>query len=48
MFFVLDFIVHYLLHVSVPIGGHLQEVCNTKNSKAVIAYAFEFFVLQTT
>jgi uncharacterized membrane protein len=26
MFFVLDFIVHYLLHVSVPIGGHLQ-VC---------------------
>jgi hypothetical protein len=24
MFFVLDFIVHYLLHVSAPIGGHLQ------------------------
>jgi hypothetical protein len=21
---VLDFIVHYLLHVSAPIGGHLQ------------------------
>jgi hypothetical protein len=24
MFFVLDFIAHYLLHVSAPIGGHLQ------------------------
>jgi hypothetical protein len=24
MFFVLDFIVHYLLHVSTLIGGHLQ------------------------
>jgi hypothetical protein len=24
---VLDFIVHYLLHVSAPIGGHLQVVC---------------------
>jgi hypothetical protein len=23
------------LHVSAPIGGHLQVVCNTKNSKAV-------------
>jgi hypothetical protein len=27
MFFVLDFIVHYLLHVLVPIGGHLQVIC---------------------
>jgi hypothetical protein len=27
MFFVLDFIVHYLLHVSAPIGGHLQVKC---------------------
>jgi hypothetical protein len=26
------------LHVSVPIGGHLQVVCNTKNSKAVTVY----------
>jgi hypothetical protein len=26
--FVLDFIVHYLLHVSAPIGGHLQVICN--------------------
>jgi hypothetical protein len=25
--FVLDFIVHYLLHVSAPIGGHLQVIC---------------------
>jgi hypothetical protein len=24
---VLDFIVHYLLHVSTPIGGHLQVKC---------------------
>jgi hypothetical protein len=24
---VLDFIVHYLLHVSAPIGGHLQVKC---------------------
>jgi hypothetical protein len=28
MFFVLYFIVHYLLHVSAPIGGHLQVTCN--------------------
>jgi hypothetical protein len=27
MFFVLDFIVHYLLHVSAPVGGHLQVIC---------------------
>jgi hypothetical protein len=26
------------LHVSTPIGGHLQVVCNTKNSKAVTVY----------
>jgi hypothetical protein len=26
------------LHVSAPIGGHLQVVCNTKNSKAVTVY----------
>jgi hypothetical protein len=26
------------LHVSVPIGGHLQVVCNTKNSKSVTVY----------
>jgi hypothetical protein len=25
--FVLDFIVHYLLHVSAPIGDHLQVIC---------------------
>jgi hypothetical protein len=25
--FVIDFIVHYLLHVSAPIGGHLQVIC---------------------
>jgi hypothetical protein len=25
-------------HVSAPIGGHLQVVCNTKNSKAVTVY----------
>jgi hypothetical protein len=24
---VLDFIMHYLLHVSAPIGGHLQAKC---------------------
>jgi hypothetical protein len=24
---VLDFIMHYLLHVSAPIGGHLQVKC---------------------
>jgi hypothetical protein len=24
---VLDFTVHYLLHVSAPIGGHLQVKC---------------------
>jgi hypothetical protein len=24
---VLEFIVHYLLHVSAPIGGHLQVKC---------------------
>jgi hypothetical protein len=28
----------FTLYVSVPIGGHLQVVCNTKNSKAVTAY----------
>jgi hypothetical protein len=28
---VLDFIVHYLLHVSDPIGGHLQVKC-TQNT----------------
>jgi hypothetical protein len=28
--FVLDFIVHYLLHVSAPIGGHLQVICTQK------------------
>jgi hypothetical protein len=27
MFFVLNFIVHYLLHVLAPIGGHLQVKC---------------------
>jgi hypothetical protein len=26
------------LHVSALIGGHLQVVCNTKNSKAVTVY----------
>jgi hypothetical protein len=26
------------LHVSAPISGHLQVVCNTKNSKAVAVY----------
>jgi hypothetical protein len=26
------------LHVSVPIGDHLQVVCNTKNSKTVPVY----------
>jgi hypothetical protein len=26
------------LHVSADIGGHLQVVCNTKNSKAVTVY----------
>jgi hypothetical protein len=26
------------LHVSAPIGGHLQVVCNTKNSKSVTVY----------
>jgi hypothetical protein len=26
MFFVLDFTVHYLLHVSAPIGGNFREV----------------------
>jgi hypothetical protein len=26
------------LHVSAPIGGYLQVVCNTKNSKAVTVY----------
>jgi hypothetical protein len=26
------------LHVSAPIGGHLQMVCNTTNSKAVTVY----------
>jgi hypothetical protein len=26
------------LHVSAPTGGHLQVVCNTKNSKAVTVY----------
>jgi hypothetical protein len=25
----------FTLHVSAPIGGHLQAVCNTKNSKSV-------------
>jgi hypothetical protein len=25
--FVIDFILHYLLHVSAPIGGHLQVIC---------------------
>jgi hypothetical protein len=29
--FVLDFILHYLLHVSAPIGGHLQVIC-TQNT----------------
>jgi hypothetical protein len=28
------------LHVSVPISGHLQLVCNTKNSKAVTDFLF--------
>jgi hypothetical protein len=27
---VLDFTVHYLLHVSAPIGGHLQVKCTQK------------------
>jgi hypothetical protein len=26
------------LHVSAPVIGHLQVVCNTKNSKAVTVY----------
>jgi hypothetical protein len=28
----------FTLHVSAPIGGHLQVVCITKNSKAVTVY----------
>jgi hypothetical protein len=28
----------FTLHVSAPIGGHLQVVWNTKNSKAVTVY----------
>jgi hypothetical protein len=28
----------FTLHVSAPIGGHLQAVCNTKNSKVVTVY----------
>jgi hypothetical protein len=28
----------FTLHVSAPIGGHLQVICNTKNSKAVTVY----------
>jgi hypothetical protein len=30
----------FTLHVSAPIGGHLQVVCNTKNSKAVTGAAY--------
>jgi hypothetical protein len=38
------FIVHSLhtLHVSAPIGGHHQVVCNTKNSEAVTVYVNGF------
>jgi hypothetical protein len=35
---VLVFCAPLTLHVSAPIGGHLQVVCNTKNSKAVTVY----------
>jgi hypothetical protein len=28
----------FTLHVSAPIDGHLQVVCNTKNSKVVTVY----------
>jgi hypothetical protein len=35
---VLVFCALLTLHVSAPIGGHLQVVCNTKNSKAVTVY----------
>jgi hypothetical protein len=28
----------FTLHVSAPIGGHLQVVCNIKNSKVVTVY----------
>jgi hypothetical protein len=35
----------FALHVSAPIGGHLQVVCNTKNSKAVTVYVNGYVVL---
>jgi hypothetical protein len=35
--FVLDFIVHYLLHVSAPIGGHLQAITVHVNGSVDIA-----------
>jgi hypothetical protein len=28
----------FTLHISAPIGGHLQVVSNTKNSKSVTVY----------
>jgi hypothetical protein len=28
----------FTLHVSAPVGGHLQVACNTKNSKVVTVY----------
>jgi hypothetical protein len=34
MFFVLDFIVHYLQHVSAAIGDHLQVKCTQNIFKA--------------
>jgi hypothetical protein len=33
------------LHVSAPIGGHFQVVCNTKNSKVVTIYVIRIYFL---
>jgi hypothetical protein len=33
---VLDFIVHYLLHVSAPIGGHLQVKCTHYRNQILV------------
>jgi hypothetical protein len=38
MFFLLDFIVHYLQHVSAQIGDHLQVKCTQNIFKATTVY----------
>jgi hypothetical protein len=42
--FVVDFIVHYLLNVSAPIGGHLQVIC-TQSSYLTQCSCYSWYYL---